>query len=137
MGNEVKLFENELTNFLKDQHMCKLSTAALHLALQACSIKKGDEVLVSAVTYLATFQAITATGAKPVLCDNLEDLNISLQSIKKNFTKKDQSDNTCSFLGHPCELKKFMNCKKKEIRSHRRLAHAFGSFYKNKNRKYR
>ena len=61
MGNEVKLFENELTNFFKRPTLCVTRTAALHLALQACSIKKGDEVLVSAVTYLATFQAITAT----------------------------------------------------------------------------
>ena len=135
MGNEVKLFENELTNFFKRQTLCVNSgTAALHLALQACSIKKGDEVLVSAVTYLATFQAITATGAKPVLCDvNLEDLNISLQSIKKNFTKKTKAIIPVHFMGHPCELKEIYKfAKKKKIRVIEDSAHAFGSFYKNK-----
>ena len=75
-------------------------TAALHLALQACSIKKGDDVLVPAITYLATFQAITATGANPVMCDiDLKDLNISLESIKKNFSKKTKSNNTRTFYG--------------------------------------
>ena len=84
MGAEVKKFEDELEVFFKRKVLCLNSgTAAIHLALQACSVKRGDEVLVPAITYLATFQAITATGAKPVMCDvNLEDLNISLESIK-------------------------------------------------------
>ena len=64
MGSEVKKFEDELKTFFGRKVLCVNSgTAALHLAIQACSIKKGDEVLVPAITYLATFQAITATGA--------------------------------------------------------------------------
>ena len=101
MGAEVKKFEDELKNFFNRKTLCVNSgTAALHLALQACGIKKGDEVLVPAITYLATFQAITATGANPVMCDiDLRDLNISLKSIKKKFFKKNKSNNTSSFYG--------------------------------------
>ncbi len=135
MGNEVKLFENELKDFFKRPALCVNSgTAAVHLALQACSIKKGDEVLVPAVTYLATFQAITATGAKPVLCDiNLEDLNISIKSVKKNFSKKTKAIIPVHFMGHPCELNEIYEfAKRKKIRVIEDSAHAFGSFYKNK-----
>tara|TARA_Y100001958_G_C21173117_1_gene504474 strand:- start:40 stop:1167 length:1128 start_codon:yes stop_codon:yes gene_type:complete len=135
MGAEVKKFEDELKAFFKRKVLCVNSgTAALHLALQACSIKRGDEVLVPAITYLATFQAISATGAKPVMCDvNLEDLNISLESAKKNFTKKTKAIIPVHFMGHPCDLDKIYKfAKEKKIRVIEDSAHAFGSFYKTK-----
>ena len=135
MGAEVKKFEDELEVFFKRKVLCLNSgTAAIHLALQACSVKRGDEVLVPAITYLATFQAITATGAKPVMCDvNLEDLNISLESIKKNFTKKTKAIIPVHFMGHPCDLDKIHKfAKAKKIRVIEDSAHAFGTFYKKK-----
>ena len=70
MGTEVQQFENALTEFFNRPAVCVVNgTAALHLALQACGIGRGDEVLVPSLTYLASFQAISATGAKPVACD--------------------------------------------------------------------
>ena len=44
-------------------------TAALHLALASIGIGAQDEVLVPSLTYIASYQAISATGAKPVSCD--------------------------------------------------------------------
>lgn len=76
MGKEVRLFETELQAYLKTdaEVICvNTGTSALHLALQALDIGVGDEVLVPSVTYVASFQAIAATGAKPVACDVLED----------------------------------------------------------------
>jgi len=72
MGTEVKLFEQEICEFLGTDYqvICVNSgTAALHLALQALGIGSGDEVLVPSFTYVATFQAISATGARPISCD--------------------------------------------------------------------
>lgn len=72
MGSEVQAFENELAAYLggSRQVMCvSTCTAALHLALQACDIGPGDEVLVPTFTFIATFQAISASGATPVPCD--------------------------------------------------------------------
>jgi dTDP-4-amino-4,6-dideoxygalactose transaminase len=72
MGVEVDAFERELAAFLgTDRPVMAVSTgtAALHLALHACDIGPGDEVLVPTLTYIATFQAISATGATPVACD--------------------------------------------------------------------
>ena len=72
MGNEVQQFEEEIRNFLETDHevICvNTGTAALHLSLQALGIGPGDEVLVPSLTYVATFQAISATGATPIACD--------------------------------------------------------------------
>ena len=70
MGDEVLQFEQELETFLGRSVVCVINgTAALHLALQACGIGAGEEVLVPSLTYVASFQAISATGAKPVACD--------------------------------------------------------------------
>ena len=70
MGTEVKQFEGLLTEFFGRQAVCVVNgTTALQLSLQACGIGVGDEVLVPSLTYVASFQAISATGAKPVACD--------------------------------------------------------------------
>ena len=61
-------------------------------------IKKNDEVLVPSITYVATYQAITAVGAKPVGCDiNEEDLQISIKDIKKKFFGTKMKLTTVSF----------------------------------------
>ncbi len=72
MGSEVEDFERELADFLGQKRavICvSTGTAALHLALQACGVGPGDEVLVPTLTYVASFQAVSATGARPVACD--------------------------------------------------------------------
>ena len=72
MGQEVQLFENELKVYMGtelDVVCVSTGTAALHLALACLDIGPGDEVLVPSITYVASFQAISATGATPVACD--------------------------------------------------------------------
>lgn len=70
MGAEVQQFEQALTAFFGRPAVCVVNgTAAVHLAVQACGIGPGDEVLVPSLTYVASFQAISATGATPIACD--------------------------------------------------------------------
>ena len=70
MGREVRLFEGALTTFIGRPALAVVNgTAALQLALEACGIGLRDEVLVPSFTYVATFQAISATGARPIACD--------------------------------------------------------------------
>jgi len=72
MGREVQLFEEELQAYLDTSlHVICVNTgtAALHLAVQCLDIGPGDEVLVPSITYVASFQAVAAAGAKPVACD--------------------------------------------------------------------
>ncbi len=135
MGPEVKKFEKELENFFKRRVLCVNSgTAALHLSLQAYGIKKGDEILVPAITYVATYQAITATGAKPVMCDtNIHDANISVKSILKNINKKTKAIIPVHFSGHPCQLDEIYKISKKHnLIVIEDSAHAFGTYYKKK-----
>ena len=72
MGEEVKTFEEKIKNYIKtDMHVVCVNTgtSALHLALSCLGLKNDDEVLVPSLTYLASFQAISATGAKPIPCE--------------------------------------------------------------------
>lgn len=72
MGQEVNFFESELKAYMGtelDVVCVSTGTAALHLALACLDIGPGDEVLVPSITYVASFQAISATGATPVACD--------------------------------------------------------------------
>ena len=76
MGSEVEAFEKEIRQFIGgDREVVCVSTgtSALHLALQACGIGPGDEVLVPTLTFVASFQAISATGATPMACDVCND----------------------------------------------------------------
>jgi dTDP-4-amino-4,6-dideoxygalactose transaminase len=72
MGQEVRLFEQELQNYISpevDVVCVNTGTSALQLSVQACGIGAGDEVIIPSLTYVASFQAVSATGAKPVACD--------------------------------------------------------------------
>ena len=72
MGEEVKIFEEKIKNYLKtDMEVVCVGTGtfALHISLSALGLKIGDEVLVPSLNYVAAFQAISATGAKPVSCE--------------------------------------------------------------------
>ena len=89
MGEEVGIFEKDLSNFFSRTTLCVSSgTAAVQLAIEACNIGPGDEVLVPSMTYVATFQAIKATGAEPVACDiNEETCLVDLQMLYQNYQK--------------------------------------------------
>lgn len=90
MGEEVQLFEEELLAYLgteKNVICVNTGTAALHLATQCLGIGPGDEVLAPSITYVASFQAIAATGAKPVACDvTRERVFIDLADAEKRIT---------------------------------------------------
>src|SRR3989344_7479520 len=68
LGNEVKSFEAEFAKYIgvKEAVGVGSGTEALHLALVACGIGKGDEVITVAHTAVATVAAIELTGATPV-----------------------------------------------------------------------
>lgn len=72
IGPHVIAFENELANLVGRRHAVALSscTAGLHLSLKVLGVKPGDEVLTSTLTFVATANAITYTGARPVFVDS-------------------------------------------------------------------
>lgn len=92
MGSSVEDFENTLRSFLDtSNHVVAVNsgTAALHLALQASGIGPGDEVLVPSITYVATYQAISACGAIPISCEVCRDnIFLDVSDAESRITTK-------------------------------------------------
>ncbi|MDP0562376.1 MAG: DegT/DnrJ/EryC1/StrS family aminotransferase [Candidatus Endonucleobacter sp. (ex Gigantidas childressi)] len=92
MGKEVQDFEKKIKKYLKtdmDVVCVNTGTSALHLSLSALDIKTGDEVLVPSLTYVASYQAISATGAVPISCDVDESrLFLDVGDARSKITKK-------------------------------------------------
>ncbi|MDC0233336.1 DegT/DnrJ/EryC1/StrS family aminotransferase [Pelagibacteraceae bacterium] len=135
MGDEVKKFEIDLSNYFNRKVSCVSSgTAALHLSLLALGIKKNDEVLVPSITYLATYQAITATGAKPISCDIYENnILLNIEDVESKITKKTKVIIPVHYSGDTVNQRKIYRLSKKyNLRIVEDAAHAFGSEYSNK-----
>ncbi len=130
MGEEVASFENKLTNFIGRPAVCVSSgTSALHLALQAVGISNPDEVLVPSLTYVASFQAISATGATPVPCDiNENDLTLNIDDCRKRVTKNTKAIMPVFYSGGTGDLNELYNFAKDfNLRVIEDAAHAFGT----------
>lgn len=131
MGQEVRFFENELSHYLGAQAevaCVNTGTSALQLALQAMGIGPGDEVLVPSLTYVASFQAISATGAKPVACDSelstgFVDITDAEQRVTRH-TKAIMPVHFASYVGGMPAVHEF--ARKHRLRIVEDAAHSFG-----------
>jgi dTDP-4-amino-4,6-dideoxygalactose transaminase len=135
MGLEVRKFENELEAFFNRPVVCvSTGTAALHLALQAIGVGNGDEVLVQSLTYVASFQAISATGAKPVACDiDSKTLCLNWRDAEKRITPQTKAIMPVHYSGGVGALHDiYAFAEKHGLRVIEDAAHAFGSRYKDK-----
>src|SRR5208283_1488036 len=136
LGAQVFEFEQNLQKFLGAKHVVctNTGTTALHLALDVLGIGKGDEVIVPSFTFVATIQAITATGATPVFCDiHADDLNMDAGDVRKKITKKTKVILPVHYRGIPCDMDAIHAlAKEHNITVVEDAAHAFGSSYKGK-----
>ena len=135
MGSYVNNFEDELSNYFQSPAVCVVNgTAALQLALQACGIGADDEVLVQSLTYVASFQAISATGAVPVACDvSKESITIDLVDAESKITEKTKAIMPVHYSGGVGDLKSIYDfAKKYNLRVIEDAAQAHGSEYNNK-----
>ena len=135
MGQEVKEFEDALTHFFGRPAVCVVNgTAALHLALQCAGVKDGDEVLVQSLTYVASFQAIAATGAKPISCDVLAaTVGIDLTDAATKLTSRTKAIMPVHYAGGVGNLDAIYDFAKTHgLRVVEDAAHAFGTTYKGK-----
>lgn len=121
MGAVTQAFEAEFAAFTGCKHAFALTnaTAALHLACLAAGLGRGDEVILPALTFVASANAIRYTGATPVFADiESEDwLNISPLSIKAAITNKTKAIMVMHYAGYPCDMPAIL-----EIAEHHNLA---------------
>ena len=135
MGVEVQKFEKELTEFFGRPAVCVVNgTAALQLALQAVGVGSGDEVLVQSLTYVASFQAISATGAKPVACDvDPGTLCLDWRDAEKRLTPRTKAVMPVHYAGGVGALDEIYEFADKQgLRVIEDAAHAFGTKYHGK-----
>ncbi len=133
MGEEVGIFEKDLSKlFLRDSICVSSGTAAVQLAIEACNIGDGDEILVPSMTYVATFQAIKATGAEPVACDiDEETYLIDLIDAASKVSKKTKAIVPVHYTGGVGNLDELYSfAQKHNLRVIEDAAHAFGTKYK-------
>jgi perosamine synthetase len=90
-GSFVTRFEEAYANYIGTKYAtsCSNGTAALHLALLACGVGPGDEVIIPDLTFAATANAVLYCGAKPVLVDVEEKTwNIDPVLVENVMTSK-------------------------------------------------
>ncbi len=110
-GHEVKIFEENLANYLNVAHVisCGNGTDALQIAFMALELKPGDEVIIPAFTYVATAEAIALLGLTPVMVDVLPDsFNISVEAIEKAITSKTKAIVPVHLYGQSADMDPIM-----------------------------
>ena len=88
LGDEVSSFEEEWAFFCDSKYCCSLGNGldALVLSLKALSIGKGDEVIVPAHTFIATWLAVSIVGAKPIPIDvKINSFHMDVTSIQSRI----------------------------------------------------
>lgn len=134
-GPETQAFEQELAAYFggDSQVVCvNTGTAALQLAVQACGIGPGDEVLIPTLTYVASFQAVSATGATPIACDVREkDGLLDLTDAAKRVTPRTRAVMPVHYASNPGDLDAVYDfAGARRLRVIEDAAHAFGCTYR-------
>lgn len=110
-----KLLEQEYSKFVGSKYAvsCNSGTSALHLALMAVGVGKGDEVIIPDFTMVACGFAVEYCGAKPVFVDCDETLCIDWKLIEKKITKKTKAIMPVHIYGRLCNMKEILRIAKK------------------------
>jgi dTDP-4-amino-4,6-dideoxygalactose transaminase len=112
MGAVTAEFEAEFARMLGVKHALAVSngTHALHLACLALGIGPGDEVIVPALTFVATANAVLYTGAEVCFAEvvGMNELNISAEDIEKRITPRTKAILVVHYGGYPCRMPEIM-----------------------------
>ncbi len=135
-GPKVAEFEKSLAKASGTKYAVAVAngTAALHLAYLVSGLKKGDGVITTPNTFVATTNMLLAMGVKPVFTDiRLDTYNLDEKKLASMITPKTRAIIPVHFAGHPCAMDKISALAKK----HRLLViadacHALGAVYQKK-----
>ena len=115
-GPFVPEFEEKFARYISSKGAVAVQsgTAALHMALYELGIREGDEVIVPALTFIATINPILYVGAKPVIVDvDPETWNIDPEEVKKAITENTKAIVPVHLYGNPCDMDETMKIAKK------------------------
>lgn len=130
-----KQLETKYAKFVGSKYAvtCNSGTSALHLALLALGIKKGDEVIMPDFTMVACGFAVSYVGATPVFVDCDDTLNIDVTQIEKKITKKTKAIMAVHIYGVLCDMKEIHRiAKKHKLYVIEDACEAQGAVYKSK-----
>ena len=112
LGPRVAAFEKEFADFCQSKHCLGVGNGldALVLALRACGVGPGDEVILPAHTFFATALAVHAVGATIVLCDvNPDTHSIDLSALRNAMTPKTKAVIPVHLYGNPAPMLEIMD----------------------------
>lgn len=135
-GEYISKFEEGFANYCGCKYGVSTTsgTTALHLALLALSIEKGDEVLVATLTNMATFFAVLYQGARPIPIDIEGDTwNIDPSLLESKITSRTKAIIVVHLFGHPVDMEPVMEvARKHSLRVIEDCAEAHGATYNGK-----
>jgi UDP-4-amino-4-deoxy-L-arabinose-oxoglutarate aminotransferase len=133
-GPRVREFEEAFGKSVGAPHAIALTSATegLEVALRAIGVGPGDEVIVPAMTFVATANVVVHVGAKPLFADvDPRTFNLLPSEIDRLATPKTKAVMPVHFTGHPCDLDDICaRAAKRGIRVVEDAAHAVGAAYK-------
>lgn len=136
LGPLTEEFERNFASYCNSKYCVGVNsgTAALHLALLALGIKKGDEVITVPNTFFATAEAISHTGARPVFIDiEEESYNMNPELIEEKITSKTKAIIPVHLYGNPCDMDKInIIAKKHNLKVIEDSCQSHGAEYKGK-----
>ena len=106
-GPRVQRFEREFAEYLDSPHAVAVNscTAALHLALTAIGVGRGDEVIVPAMTFVSTANVVVHTGARPVFADvDRATQCLDPEDAARRITSRTRAIMPVHFAGRPCDM---------------------------------
>lgn len=107
IGRFIGAFEQAFADYCGVKHAvaCNNGTTALHLALVALGVGPGDEVIVPALTYVASANTVTYCGARPVFVDNdPATLNLDPALLEAKITPRTKAIMPVHLYGHPVDM---------------------------------
>lgn len=134
LGPEGKALEQELADYLKVKHVITLNsgTDALVLALLACGVGAGDEVIVPTYTFFATPEAVRLVGATPVFVDCAAgSFNLDTEAVAQAVTARTRAVIPVHLFGEPASMEPLLQlCRQHGLRLIEDTAQGFGADYR-------
>jgi dTDP-4-amino-4,6-dideoxygalactose transaminase len=137
MGSAVSEFEADLAAYLGVKHVvgCSSGTDALQVALMALGISRGDEVITSPFTFVATAETVALLGAMPVYVDiDEKTYNLDVQQIADRTTSKTKAIIPVHLYGQPADLSPLLTlAEERGLKVIEDAAQAIGACYRGRN----